>query len=122
VNPPVRIASVIGIPARHVAEYERLHADVWPAVLARITASRISNYSIFRYGGLLFSYLEYVGDDYEADMAAMAADPATQEWWSFTDRLQDPLEGRPPGSWLPIPEVFHWPGADPPPAHATVGA
>jgi hypothetical protein len=33
-----RIASVIGIPDEHMEEYERLHAEVWPGVLARITA------------------------------------------------------------------------------------
>jgi len=28
----------------------------------------------------LSSYFEYVGNDFEADMAKMAADPTTQEW------------------------------------------
>ena len=77
-----RLASVIGMPAENSEEYERLHAAVWPAVLERLTLSNIRNYSIYRHGEVLFAYMEYVGDDFEADMAAIAADPATQEWWS----------------------------------------
>jgi uroporphyrinogen decarboxylase len=30
----------------------------------------------------LFAYFEYHGTDYAADMAKMAADPKTQEWWT----------------------------------------
>ena len=105
-----RIASVIGLPAEHTEEYERLHREVWPAVLARLTASKVRNYSIFRYGELLISYLEYVGDDYEADMAAVASDPATQEWWTICEPLQRPMEDRREGDWwTEIPELFHLP-------------
>ena len=103
-----RIASVIGLPPDSVDEYERLHASVWPAVLARLSASNVANYSIYRYGELLFSYMEYVGDDYDADMAAMAADPATQEWWAVCEPLQRPVDDRSEGEWWhEIPEVFH---------------
>ncbi|MDQ0893995.1 L-rhamnose mutarotase [Agromyces ramosus] len=103
-----RIASVIGLPADNAAEYLRLHAEVWPGVLARLTASNITNYSIFRHGELLFAYMEYVGDDFEADMAAMAADPTTREWWALCEPLQRPLEDRRDGEWWKeLPEVFH---------------
>ncbi|MGO1413146.1 MAG: L-rhamnose mutarotase, partial [Microbacterium gubbeenense] len=68
-----RIASVIGLAAEHREEYEAYHAAVWPEVLQTISDCNIRNYSIFRYGDLLFSYFEYVGDDYDADMAKMAA-------------------------------------------------
>jgi L-rhamnose mutarotase len=53
-----RIAQVIAIPAEGIPEYERLHAEVWPTVLARIASSNIRNYSIYRYENLLFSYFE----------------------------------------------------------------
>lgn len=103
-----RVASVIGIADENIAEYERLHAAVWPAVLERIKASNIKNYSIYRYGNLLFSYFEYIGSDYEADMALIAADPDTQEWWKHTDPLQNALPERAEGEWWhEIPEVFH---------------
>lgn len=107
-SPVRRIASVIGIPDESIEEYERLHAAVWPEVLDRLSRSNMHNYSIFRYGNLLFSYLEYTGDDFEADQAAIAADPKTQEWWTYTDPLQESLPGRGEGEWwTTIPEVFH---------------
>ena len=103
-----RIASVIGLPPQNRDEYEHQHAAVWPGVLARLTASNIRNYSIYRHGDLLFSYLEYVGDDYDADMAAIAADPETQRWWAVQEPLQQPLEDRAEGEWWKVlPEVFH---------------
>ena len=103
-----RIATVIGLPEAGREEYERLHADVWPAVLERISASNIVNYSIYRHGDLLFSYMEYTGDDFDADMKAMAADPVTQEWWALCGPLQRPLGGRADGEWWKtIPEIFH---------------
>ena len=77
---------MIGIPAENAEEYERLHAEGWPSVLERLRASHMTNYSIYRYGELLFSYLEYTGDDLDADNAAIAADVATQEWWAVAGR------------------------------------
>ncbi|KIP51550.1 L-rhamnose mutarotase [Leucobacter komagatae] len=103
-----RVAQVIGVPPQHWEAYERYHAAVWPTVLEQIALSNIQNYSIYRHGELLFSYFEYVGDDYEADMARMAADPETQRWWSLQQPLQRPLEGRAEGEWwAEMAEVFH---------------
>jgi L-rhamnose mutarotase len=103
-----RIASVIGLPAENVERYEALHADAWPAVLERLRLSNITNYSIYRHGDLLFSYFEYTGDDLAADNAAIAADPATQEWWAVCEPLQRPVADRAEGEWWKtLPEVFH---------------
>ena len=103
-----RVAQVIGLPPESVARYEELHAAVWPAVLERLRASHVVNYSIYRYGEVLFSYLEYVGDDYDADMAAIAADPATREWWAVCGPLQRPVPERRDGEWWhDLPEIFH---------------
>lgn len=103
-----RYASIVGLRPEKLEEYVRLHRDVWPAVLERIRLCNIRNYSIFYRDGLLFSYFEYHGNDYAADMAAMAADPATQEWWKLTDPCQKPLETAAPGQWwAPAEEFFH---------------
>jgi len=49
------------------------------------------------------------GDDYAADMARIAADPKTQEWWTHTDPCQVRIvEERVPGAlWQPIDEIWH---------------
>ena len=67
-----------------IEEYERLHADVWPDVLKKISECNIRNYSIFRFQSYVFSYFEYIGSDYEEDMRKMEADPVTREWWMHT--------------------------------------
>ena len=103
-----RYASVIGLKAEHRVEYERLHSTVWLEVLKQIYDSNIRNYSIFRYGELLFAYFEYVGVDFKGDMAQMAEDPTTQQWWDLCKPLQTPVADRQDGEWWSnIPEIFH---------------
>jgi L-rhamnose mutarotase len=103
-----RYGMVIKIKPEKLAEYKRLHADPWPEVLEMISACNIRNYTIYYKDGLLFSHFEYVGDDFAADMAKMAADPKTQEWWTHTDPCQEPLETRTPGEWWArMEELFH---------------
>lgn len=105
-----RYGAVLGLKPEAVADYVRVHAAVWPDVLKQIKNSNIRNYSIFlkQPENLLFSYFEYVGTDYAADMAAMAADPVTQEWWSVCMPMQQPLDTRKDGEWwASIDEVFH---------------
>lgn len=104
-----RIGMVIGVRPETIEEYKRLHAAVWPEVLARISACNIRNYSIFlkEPENLLFSFFEYHGTDYAADMAKMAADPKTQEWWAVCMPCQAPLDTRKEGEWWAnMEEVF----------------
>lgn len=105
-----RMGMVIGLEADNVAEYKRLHADVWPGVLAKITECNIHNYSIFlkEPENMLFGYWEYHGTDFAADAAKMAADPETQRWWAVCMPCQIPLETRKDGEWWAMmEEVFH---------------
>jgi len=56
----------------------------------------------------LFSYFEYVGSDFAADMARLAADPVTERWWALCKPCQDPLPDRSPDEWwASMEEVFH---------------
>jgi L-rhamnose mutarotase len=103
-----RYGQVIGLRPEKLEEYKRYHAAVWPAVLQTITACNMRNYTIFHRAGTLYAYFEYVGDDYAADMAKMAADPVTQEWWAIMKPMQAPLAGRAEGEWwTEMEEVFH---------------
>ena len=108
-----RYGSVIGVRTERLAEYKRLHAAVWPDVLKTIAACNIRNYSIFLRRlpdgqHYLFSYFEYTGSDFAADMAKMAADATTQRWWSFCKPCQQPLANRTPDEWWSgMEEVFH---------------
>ena len=91
-----RYGALVRLRPEAIAEYKRIHAAVWPKVLEQIKRSNISNYTIFlrEPENLLFGYFEYHGSDYAADMARMAADPVTQDWWAVTMPMQSPLETR----------------------------
>ena len=103
-----RYGMVIRVRPEKLEEYKRLHAEPWQDVLKMISACNIRNYSIYFKDGFLFSYFEYVGEDYAADMAKMAADPTTQAWWKLTDPCQEPLPTRKEGEWwAEMEEVFH---------------
>ncbi|MBW7892701.1 MAG: L-rhamnose mutarotase [Chitinophagaceae bacterium] len=103
-----RYGSVIRVKPEKLEEYRKLHASVWPGVLDMIKQCHIRNYSIYLKDDLLFSYFEYTGDDYEADMAKMAADPLTQQWWDVCKPCQEPLETRGNDEWwADMEEVFH---------------
>jgi L-rhamnose mutarotase len=103
-----RYGSVIKVKPEKLEEYKRYHTAVWPEVLLMIRHCNIRNYSIFLKDDFLFGYLEYHGTDYAADMAKMAADPKTQEWWAIMGPMQRPLETRGEGEWwAEMQEVFH---------------
>lgn len=114
-NPVRRYSMITGLKPESVALYKQLHASVWPGVLKKIKDCHIQNYSIYlqeldgKY--YLFSYFEYAGNDFDADMKKMAADSITRLWWKSTDPLQLPLpvaaaEKR---IWTNMEEVFHTP-------------
>jgi L-rhamnose mutarotase len=94
-------------------EYQGLHAEAWPGVLKMIEQCNIRNYSIFTArlpDGLdyLFSYFEYIGEDFDADMAKMAADEETLRWWAVCKPLLRPVGTLRQGEvWMQMGEVFH---------------
>lgn len=103
-----RFGSAIDLDPEKRTEYLALHREVWPAVEERLRQSHFTNYSIFIFGDRLFAYYEYTGEDYEADTAAIAADPQTQKWWTLTSPCQVRLPGTPDGEqWVTMTEVWH---------------
>lgn len=103
-----RYGDVIKVKLEKLEEYKKLHASVWPDVLKTIYECNIRNYSIYYRDGYLFSYFEYIGEDYQGDMAKMAADPVTQDWWAVCKPCQQPVETAATEEWwAPMEEVFH---------------
>lgn len=103
-----RYGMVIGLRPEHEEAYKIAHQAVPESVLRMIGQCNIRNYSIFLRDSTLYSYFEYTGTDYAADMAKMAADPATQEWWGRMGPLQEPRADRAEGEWwAEMEEVFH---------------
>ncbi len=103
-----RYGMTIRLKPECIDVYRSYHAAVWPEVLNKITECGIRTYSIFLKDSTLFGYFEYHGPDFAADMARMAADPKTQEWWAIMEPMQQPLETRAQGEWWAnMEEVFH---------------
>jgi L-rhamnose mutarotase len=108
-----RYGMVTGVKPDKIDYYKELHANPWSAVNKTIKECNIQNYSIYlkklndHY--FLFSYFEYTGDDFTADMEKMAADPMTQKWWKETDPCQAPLpEAKARGEiWDTMEAVFY---------------
>ncbi|OVE81775.1 L-rhamnose 1-epimerase [bacterium M21] len=108
-----RHGSVIELAPEKIDEYKELHAAVWPDVLKLIKEANIQNYSIYLREIVvgqffLFSYFEYVGSDFEGDMATMAGDPTTKRWWDCCMPCQKVIETSKEGEWWSgMEEVFH---------------
>lgn len=112
-QPVQRFGSVTGIVPEKIATYKSLHAKVWPDVLKMIGECHIRNYSIYlkriNDNWYLFSYFEYTGKDFNADMEKMKADSTTQRWWRETAPCQLPLPDAAAkgATWSDMEEVFH---------------
>ena len=111
-NKPKRFGMVTGIKPEKISYYKELHSNAWEGVLKKIKECNIENYSIYlqkiedKY--YLFSYYEYVGNNYEEDMKRIAADTITQRWWQETDPCQIPLQDAAQNQiWTTMEEVFH---------------
>ena len=107
-----RYAWITGLKPEKADYYRQLHAHPWPSVMKQIKSSHIQNFSIHEreIAGqtYLFAYLEYTGQDFDADMKRMAADPETVRWWKETDPCQSPLpDAAAKGKiWSDTKEVF----------------
>ena len=110
-----RFGIVTGIRPERIAYYKQLHAAAWPGVLENLSACNIHNYSIYlkeiEGKHYLFSYFEYTGSDYEADMKKMAADTTVQRWWKETAPTQLPLPDAAAAgqTWSNMERVFYQP-------------
>ena len=112
---PKRYAWITGLKPEAAAKYEDLHAHTWPGVTKMNKACHIQNFSINEIeidGKLyLFAHLEYTGNDFDADMKKMAADPEVQRWWKETDPCQLPLPAAAAKGkiWTDMKEVYFMP-------------
>lgn len=99
--------SLIKLKQEYAGKYIALHRNTFPAVLDRIARSNIANYTIALSEGMLFGFYDYMGKDYKTDMAKIAEDEATRQWWKLTEPMQMPLRDRQPGEWWTEIEHIH---------------
>ena len=102
-----RIGMVIGISEECIGVYRTLHDG--PGVRDLLQAANIRNFNIFLQklpdGKFYeFAYYEYHGEDYEGDMARLAAEQRNVAWLQQMDAMQIPLEGN--ESWATMERIF----------------
>ena len=104
-----RVGMVIRLKPEYVAEYRKLHADSNPGVLDLLARYHLRNFSIFLHqidgNWFEFGYYEYSGDDFEADMAALADEPRNRAWLEICDPMQLPLSGE--RGWAEMECVYY---------------
>ena len=91
-----------------IAEYERWHREVWPAIIDSIASSGIEQMEIYRVGNRLFMIMD-VNDDFsfEAKSKADQDNPQVQEWEKLMWKFQQPLPFAKPGEkWMLMNKIF----------------
>lgn len=99
-----RFAIITRVKPGKLSQYTRLHDEIWETVVKAGHEAGLRNYSIFEAGEYLFSYYEYVGDDYDADMLTKNALPVIQSWQRATGECLEDINGQ---KSVFLKEVFH---------------
>lgn len=111
-----RVCQVIRVKKESLDEYRRIHDPIPEPVKEAIQQANIVDYSIHLFeeaegGPLLVANFKYTGQDFDKDMAIMAANKEVQTWWETTDAMQSSLVPGATGSkdgiwWKDLKEVF----------------
>ena len=86
-------------------EYQRRHNAIWPELKALLSASGVSDYSIFwdKETNILFAFQKTSGEGGSQDLGD---NPIVQRWWSYMADIMDTNPDNSPVS-IPLDEVFH---------------
>ena len=79
-----RVITYAKLKPEKIEDYIKLHKEPWPELLSLLSSCNITNYSISMRGDELYTYYEYVGTDYDADMEKMDNSEIMQKWWTFS--------------------------------------
>lgn len=101
-----RIGTITRVKPGMLDAYKKIHDEIWDDVVAASHECGTRNFTIFNQGDYLFSYCEYVGDDYEADMKKKAEMPAIKRWKEATGAMLMSVTETSNGG-IVLPELFH---------------
>ena len=104
-----RVGMVIKIKPERLKEYLALHSDSEAGVRDLLIKYNLRNFSIFMTqledsNYYEFGYYEYWGNDFEADMKMLEAEPRNKAWLERCDPMQIPLDGE--ISWREMKRIY----------------
>ena len=79
-----RILMYSELKPEKVQDYIKLHENPWPELMEVLDKHHIHNYSISMLGNKVFTFYEYTGKDYKADMADLDESPVMHRWWVYS--------------------------------------
>jgi L-rhamnose mutarotase len=102
-----RACFLLRVRPERLEEYKARHRDVWPDMLAALSATGWTNYSLFLDDdGLLVGYLET--EDFEAALAGMEATDVNARWQAeMAEFFELPDDARPDTGFRRLEEIFH---------------
>lgn len=98
----MRQAWVMKLKPGMEAEYKRRHDEIWPELADLIREQGIRTYSIYRYGLILFAYLERD----EAPDPKASIEQVVWQWWEYMAPLMETNADFSPVQ-EPVDEMFH---------------
>ena len=92
-----------------IAEYERAHQKIWPAVRDHLRARGVANMEIYRLGTRLFMLMEVNPAVFNAAAMDKASnnDPVIVQWEALMGTYQRPTPWTPDGEkWAAMQRIF----------------
>ena len=102
-----RVCFLLKVRQERLDEYVERHESVWPEMLAALSGTGWTNYSLFlRPDGLLIGYFET--PDLQAALDGMAATDVNERWQREMSPFFESLDGRRPDeAFQTLREIFH---------------
>jgi len=91
-----------------IAEYEKIHENIWPEIRETIVVAGIKDMQIYRIGTRMFMIMDTEDNfSFEAKSKADAENPIVQKWENFMWTFQQALPTAKPGEkWIMMKQIF----------------
>ena len=99
-----RIANITRLKDGAADDYRALHEGIWQEIVDAGHQYGLRNFTMFRHGDYIFSYYEYIGDDFEEDMKNKAKCKNQAEWQTECSKFKCEIDGKPA---IPLEEFWH---------------
>ena len=100
-----RFATLTKLKPGAKEQYKKIHDEIWDEIIAANDESNFHNFSIYIIDDYMFSYFEYTGSDYDADIKKKLSLPAIAKWRDFTGQYTDFVKDG--IKTIPLEELWH---------------